>query len=105
MMKNPISKISYMINDLKNYFNNENCKLMVLSEEQCLLKDIMLFRGIAEYINQITGKNLIDIIDYFLNNRELLKKLKQYFLLKFNPDLHHENFQQELEDFNISLDF
>ena len=91
---------------MKNYFNSETCILCKLNDElNFLVKEVMLFRGVSEYINQLVTDIDIDVVtNMFIINSELSTLLKDYFLLKFSPNIKDENRAEKLEAISKKID-
>ncbi len=91
---------------MNNYFNSETCVLCKLSDElDFLVKEVMLFRGVSEYINQLLPETDLNIVtNMFTIHSDMSLTLKNYFLTKFSPLVSHNEREERLLSLEAELD-
>jgi glutamate dehydrogenase len=93
---------------LDKLFSMEECILCELHDEHNFLaKEVMLFKAVSEYVDQIDLAIDLGIVsNIFLKRIEFSMALKDYFLVKFSPEFEGDRetelkrLEDNLEEFN-----
>jgi glutamate dehydrogenase len=91
---------------MNEFFSTETCVLCTLNDKYgFLVKEVMLFRAISEYIDQIELTVDLGIVTNLLViNNESAISLKNYFLTKFSPDFNEEKRAETLAKYEEEID-
>ncbi|EJF07283.1 NAD-specific glutamate dehydrogenase [Thiovulum sp. ES] len=90
---------------MEHLFKTENCVLCDLHDNHnFLVKEVMLFKAISEYIDQIDlAVDLGIVSNIFTQHPDFSKVLKNYFITKFSPDFEGDR-NKELSKLDEELD-
>jgi glutamate dehydrogenase len=90
---------------MENLFKTESCILCKLHDDHSfLVKEVMLFKALSEYIAQIDLTTSLDSVsNIFVENTDFAKALKNFFVTKFSPDFEGER-EKELKILDDELE-
>jgi len=89
---------------MEKLIKKEECILGKLNDKgNFLIKELMLFKTVSEYINQLLPKTTsFEISSYLVANTEYTEVLKNYFVTKFSPNT--KNREEKLSEQSANLD-
>jgi len=86
--------------------NESNCGLYpLIVDEEFGIREVRLLRGLSDYINQVDlNSTREDIINLFAKNSSYARLIRDYFTVKFNPDLDPDIRQDRVEQLAEDLE-